>query len=275
MKVFISHSTKDARIAEGITDILSKDRHNVFLPMDLSPGQDWYTALLSALRSADVVLAVVGRDSPDRLFYELGMASGLGLPMLVVSASDEQMPQPLMNIPYVQLSGNDAYDSPRILRALQELKPIDRTSKAEYKSAEAALRAAAADSSLLETMNGVEFERLVAGLFAERGYSVKSKSARDTGVDFSIELPDGKATCAVEVKKMSQNSRISVEAVRSLASALELTGAGIGLLISTVAFTASALALAEKTRVRLRTLNDVLSAKSAKELFSEEHSSAR
>jgi HJR/Mrr/RecB family endonuclease len=71
----------------------------------------------------------------------------------------------------------------------------------------------------------------------------------------------------VEVKKLSRQSRVSVEAVRQLLSAVTTIGAHTGILVTTAGFTPAAVALATGTPVLLRTIEQLVKARSGKELF--------
>ena len=92
----------------------------------------------------------------------------------------------------------------------------------------------------------------------------------DTGVDLVITSPKDNQVMLVEVKKLSRQSRVSVEAVRRLLGAVSIAGAPLGMLVSTSGYTAAALALAAGTPILLRTLEEILAAKSTRELIGQE-----
>ncbi len=116
-------------------------------------------------------------------------------------------------------------------------------------------------------MSPVEFEKLVADLFRENGFTVRStREARDLGYDFAIDSPKHGGLILVEAKKMNRQSLVSVEAVRQLTVTIGAAGAMAAILISTSGFTSAASALGAASSVALRTLDDLLKAKSGEEL---------
>jgi HJR/Mrr/RecB family endonuclease len=109
-------------------------------------------------------------------------------------------------------------------------------------------------------------------LFRERGYAVKAMGpGADIGVDFTIQKDNERV--AVEVKKLSKQSRVSVETVRRLLSAVHVAGGSLGILVATSGYTAAALGLAAGTPILLLTLEEILAAKSNKDLLQLKHRS--
>jgi restriction system protein len=122
--------------------------------------------------------------------------------------------------------------------------------------------------AILEALAPREFERLVAELFRERGYEVSATpQAPDYGVDLVVRSPEDGQIIFVEVKKLSKQSRVSVESVRRLIGTLSTTyGAATGLLVSTSPFTEAAMALGAAGPVLLKTLSEILAARSKRDL---------
>jgi HJR/Mrr/RecB family endonuclease len=71
----------------------------------------------------------------------------------------------------------------------------------------------------------------------------------------------------VQVKKLNRQSRVSAEAVRTLANSVYAVSGAVGVMIATSSFTGAAQALAASTPVVLRTLDQVLAAKSVQDLL--------
>ena len=71
----------------------------------------------------------------------------------------------------------------------------------------------------------------------------------------------------VEAKKLSSQSKVSVETVRKLLSAIPVVGATMGILVTTSGYTAAATALAEASSLILHSLKDLLDTKSIEELL--------
>ena len=242
--------------------------HEVFSGAEMAdPGGNLLSAISAALRSADLVVAIVSASTPN-VFYELGLASGAGVPTLLAARRGELVPSDLESVPYIQLSGDDSRDAQTIARRAKDLEGLSSPKPPQFASAEAALRAAAQDPPRLEALSPTEFERLVADLFRERGYEVSAAHPQhDLGVDLVVRAPEDGQVLFVELKKLSKQSRVSVEAVRQLLHAASLRAGTVGILVSTSGFTAAAAALAVGAPVVLRTLEETLAAKSKLDLL--------
>lgn len=267
MKIFIAYSSRDRELVETLVTLLREDGHIVFHAAEMAATANLLSEISAMIRSADVLIAVVTTGNAN-VFYELGLAAGAGVPTLISARTGEILPADLFSIPYVQLTGDIFRDSQVIAKRVKELEGLSSTIKRDYATAEAELLAAARDASVLEALAPADFERLVAKLFKERGYEVTATSAsRDAGVDVIVKSPSQKDVILVEIKKLSKQSRVSVEAVRQLLGAVELTGATLGMLVASSGFTAASVALAANTRIVLRTLEEVLAAKSETDLL--------
>ena len=272
MKVFIVHSVRDRELVTSVVNLLREDGQEVFVSAELAVTGNFLSEISAAIRSADVLVAVVTAGNPN-VFYELGLAVGASVPTLITAHAGEVIPADLASIPYVQLTDDLLRDAQTIVRRAKDLEGLSLTRAARFTSAEAALRAATRDPAVLEALGPAEFERLVVELFRERGYEVATTPAtRDAGVDLVITSQRDKKVVLVEVKKLSRQSRVSVEAVRKLLGAVSLMSAPLGMLQATSGFTAAALALAAGTPIVLRTLEEVLAAKSESELLATKQS---
>jgi hypothetical protein len=267
MKVFIAHSIRDREIVTTLVNVLREDGQEVFVPTEIVSGENLLSVVSAAIRSADVLVAVVTAGNTN-VFYELGLAAGASVPILITASANELLPAGLASVPYVQLTGDVLRDAQTIARRVKDLQGLSSTKSTKFESAESALLAATRDPAVLESLSPVDFERLVAELFRERGYAVSTtQSTSDTSVDFAFKSQEDKEPVLVEVKKLSRQSRVSVEAVRRLLSAVSASGAPLGMLVATSGYTTAALALAAGTPILLRTLEEILAAKSEKELL--------
>jgi HJR/Mrr/RecB family endonuclease len=267
MKVFIAHSVRDRELVVTLVNLLREDGHEVFVASEIAAPANVLSVISSAIRSADVLVAIVTASNPN-VFYELGLAAGASVPILVTAPANERLPVDLASVPYVQLTGDLLRDAQTIARRTRDLQGIASTKPEKFESAEAALRAATQDPAVLESLSPGDFEGLVTRLFKDRGYEVTTTPfMHDTGADFVIESPKSKELVLVEVKKLSRQSRVSVETVRRLLSAVSTAHAPLGLLVATSGYTAAAIALAAGTPILLRTLEEILAAKSEKELL--------
>lgn len=267
MKVFLAHSARDRDLVAAVMAHLRNDGHETVRPDEMVSSGDLLSEISAALRSADVVVAIVTDKNPN-VFYELGLAAGAGVPTLIVARPSEALPANLASVPYVQSTGDLLRDAQTIARRVKDLEGLSSPKPAKFPSAEAALRAASQDPAVLEALAPSEFERLVAELFKERGYEVSATPpTRDSGVDLFVRSPEDGQLLLIEVKKLSRQSRVSVEVVRRLLGTVSLTsGAVLGVLVSTSGFTGAAMALAAAGPVVLRTLEEILAARSKRDL---------
>jgi len=265
MKVFIAHSSRDTELVNNLGAILREDGHEVFDPATIAIPGNVLSEISARIRSADALVAVVRASNPN-VFYELGLAAGASVPILIAAAAGEPLPVDLSSVPYVQLAGDNFRDAQTIARRANDLKKLAQKEPVMFDSAEAALQAAVHDQSRLESLSPFEFERLVMELFKERGYAVTAmEPGRDTGGDFAIKK--GNELVVIEVKKLSKQSLVSVETVRRLLSAVPVIGASLGIVIATSGYTAAASGLAAGAPILLRTLEEILAAKSKDDLL--------
>jgi HJR/Mrr/RecB family endonuclease len=274
MKVFIAHSHKDNELATIVAALLHDAGHEAFTPMEMSAGDNVLAQISAAIRSADLLVAILSGVNPN-IFYELGLAAGASVPILLGGHSGQPLPADLATVPYVQFSGDLSRDAQMTVRRAVEFDGLIPSKVVNFGSAEATLRAASVDSALLDSLSPRKFEELVAQVLAEREAEVRiAPQTLDRGVDLIITPKDEERIVVVEVKKYSRQSRVSVEAVRRLLAIVPLLGASAGMLVSTSGFTAAALALAAGTPVVLRSLEELLAAKSVRDLLLDPNSSS-
>jgi hypothetical protein len=129
MKVFISYRREDSaghsgRLHDSLQSHFGAD--NVFMDLnDIDSGQNFIEAIQGAIRSSDVVLAIIGKewltcasggtrrlDMPtDFVRTEIGMALAHGVPVIPVLVQGAGMPlAPSLPEPLKQLASHDAHD---------------------------------------------------------------------------------------------------------------------------------------------------------------------
>jgi hypothetical protein len=271
MRVFVAHSFRDRDLVHAVVAHLRDDGHTVFRPEETAAPADLLSEISAGLRSADVVVAIVTASNPN-VFYELGVAAGANVPTLIAARPGESLPANLASVPYVQLTGDVFRDANEIGRRMKDLEGLSSPKVVEFSSAEGALLAASRDPAVLEALAPSDFERLIARLLRERGFELEqSPSDRDAGVDIVARAPGDGQILLVEVKKLSKQGRVSVDAVRRLLAAVSLAPDAIGVLVSTSGFTAAAAALAAGSPIVLRTLEEILAARSKGDLLLSTH----
>ncbi|MGP0073543.1 MAG: toll/interleukin-1 receptor domain-containing protein, partial [Bryobacteraceae bacterium] len=177
MKVFISHASRDRDFVAILMRLLQDEGYEVFEPGRETPGDIILSEISAAVHSADVMIAVVTASNPN-IFYELGMAAGAGVPILIAAPPGEAFPGNLASVPYVQLSGDGIRDAQTIARRAKELQGAPSSGKLKnFESAEAALRAAVRDPEVMESLCPANLEQLFKLLLEQRGYTIEPKGA--------------------------------------------------------------------------------------------------
>jgi hypothetical protein len=107
MEVFISHSSLEASLANGLRDWLQDKVPNTTafcssVPDDLPPGDDWFQTIVEHARNADRCLILLSPDSLDKhwLYFEAGLTFGAAaihklIPVLYGGLVDSSLPGPL------------------------------------------------------------------------------------------------------------------------------------------------------------------------------------
>ena len=189
--------------------------------------------------------------------HELGLAAGAHVPTLVASRNPENIVVDLSSVPYVQLTSDVDVNVAAIVRRVDEVADVSRKfDRGAPESAELTLAKAARDPSVLESVTPVEFEQLVAKLFQERGFPIRTTSLI-AGLQFDLII-DGDPLTVVEIKRYSRRSLVSVGTVRQLLGSMMAAGAGRAILVSSSGFTTSARAAATEWPIELMTLEDLL-----------------
>jgi hypothetical protein len=268
MKVFISHAVTDQTLADAVChDLALRGHAPIGFLNAMQRGEDT-DDVTQMIHSADALVAIISGNPPNVLF-ELGIATGAGKPTLIASSRSEALPFELSNVPFVLLTGVVTEDAWNVSERVRKLVVVPKPKEVspEFSSAEKALRSALEHPSMLAAMSHGAFEELVAKLFVEREFKFQGpKDKQLLAADFELELSSGRHAL-VEVKKLSAQSQVSIRAVHQLASAVSVSRAECGLLISTTTFTPAAITLAGVTNVQLRTLAELLEAKSVDELL--------
>lgn len=268
MKVYISYSHRYHGLVEVLVKVLRDRGHAVSYLTEVRAGEDLISEIAARIRSADTLVALVESDNSN-IIYEMGLAHGAGVPMLVATPQTEVLPLHASTVPYVQLTLDVHRDAREIARRLAELeRRLVTKAGTDFTSAEDALLAASKNDAMLEALTPDEFARLLTSLFKERGYNVQSCDSLDNwATDFAfISQKDG-SLVLVECKKLSRQSRVSIEGVRQLLAAISSNEKAVGILVSSSGFTASAIALGIGKPIVLCTLEDVLTARSESELL--------
>ncbi len=128
-KVFISYHQRDSKLAEELRAALEQVGVSVWMDKsDVKPGENWRTAVMDAVRSADLILALVGTTesaSSSWMSYELGFADAVGKPALLLYSNRhraEDLPSELSTLARERFDPRAVADSVKpILQRLEEL----------------------------------------------------------------------------------------------------------------------------------------------------------
>jgi HJR/Mrr/RecB family endonuclease len=253
MRVFIAYSYGEGDdLARGLRSVLSDSGYEVFSPDTVSkPGRAIFASITAAIQTADVVVALLTSPNPN-VYFELGMAAGSSIPMVVASQRPENAVVDLASAPYVELTGDTAQDVSTIFRRVSEIAPAvpDRSQTQEL-----TLRQLAQDPASLQKIGPQAFERMVAQAFADAGYVVDATPSRsDSGIDIIIESDP---LTVVQVKLYRSRHLVPVGAVRELFGAMTAIGASRAILVSSAGVTRSAKAAAEQWPIDLMTIGEL------------------
>ena len=84
-RVFISHSTKNTKIAKRICAKLERDGWKCWIaPRDIVPGSDWAESIVAAIEGSQLMIALISKDACDseHVSRELDRAAANRVPML-------------------------------------------------------------------------------------------------------------------------------------------------------------------------------------------------
>jgi hypothetical protein len=254
MNLFLSHSMVDGPFASELSRALKKRGHTTMhvVPSDIARVVG---VVPSAIRSSDALVALV-REHNSNVFFEIGLATGAGVPTLLAVRVGEDIPFDLCAMPVVALSGDAQKDAMLISHRLASLELRTEADAKTYATAKEELEETTNNPSLLEKMSPKRFESLIARYFEEAGYTVEREPIAALA-DLSIRAPDGRFAL-VEIKKVPHQNLVPIESVRQLVSMLAAADIASGLLISSSGFTSAALAMAEAYPITLLTPAQIL-----------------
>jgi serine/threonine kinase PknH len=86
MSAFISYSSRDRHLLEGLLMTFRRSREQTWLDDELSGGVAWWSAILQRIRACDVFITVLSKDSLESKVcrVELQYAAALGKPILTI-----------------------------------------------------------------------------------------------------------------------------------------------------------------------------------------------
>lgn len=94
MRVFISHSSKDASIAEEICALLEANHANCFIaPRDIRSGKEYAEEIMNGIQSCDAMVLIMSKEAnkSPHVLREVERGVSRGIPILVYKLEDVEL----------------------------------------------------------------------------------------------------------------------------------------------------------------------------------------
>jgi hypothetical protein len=272
-RIFLSYNyDRDALLVERLkVRLLETSQVEVIDPFDaIRHGDSLVAQISSQIQRASLVIAVLSTNDPN-VWYETGLAIGTGKSTLVVGRESEALPADLKLLPFVVLTGDFEADASRIVERLNKLQVREDKAIRNYSSVQERLETYWSDRNYFDSISPTEFEDLLFEWFQLHGFEPrKSDGPEAYGIDMVAKSPFDGASIAIEAKKFSRQSRVSVKEIMSLLGTATLMRVDKAALITSSSFTAAALEMAKRSRdvkLYLITIDDFLLCPDAETLF--------
>lgn len=106
MKCFVSREYNIAPvILNQIQEVLDKLKIQYFDMYSQDYGADISSGVIKLISNAEIVIGVVTRNSTN-VFYEIGVAVGMGKRVFLLLDDSEELPSDLYNLTYIKINGN-------------------------------------------------------------------------------------------------------------------------------------------------------------------------
>jgi hypothetical protein len=272
-RVFLSYSYD--RDSELVSEVKLRLRESMqFEILDPSESaKNGYNAafqISSGIQRASIVVSFMSTINPT-VFYETGLAIGAGKNVLVVGREPDALPGDLKQLPLVVLTGDVETDAAEIVNRLQKLQVLEEQPTSNYISVQEKMEAYWSDRAYFDAMSPMEFEELIFEWLSLNNFEPeRSNQPLFYGIDLIARAPNDQSLIAVEMKKFSRQSRVSVKEVMALLGAATLIKAEKAALITSSTFTAAAMEMAKRSsglKLYLLTVDDLLASRDPSSLF--------
>jgi hypothetical protein len=112
-----------SRLKDTVNRVLSDSKVKpISLESHLTPGARWVDKMFALLRASDFLIADVSRKNPN-VFFELGVAEGLGKPFVLLLSAEADasgLPSDLTGYQYITYEPNNLTDFASRLRRVVE-----------------------------------------------------------------------------------------------------------------------------------------------------------
>lgn len=263
-RIFLSYNyDRDALLVERLKiRLLETSQFDIIDPFDaIRHGDSLIAQISSQIQRASLVISFLSTNDPN-VWYETGLAIGAGKSTLVVGRESEALPTDLKLLPFVVLTGEFEADTALIVERLNKLQFREDKAIRNYSSVQERLETYWSDRIYFDSVSPMEFEDLLFEWFQLHGFEPRKSDSREAyGIDMVAKSPIDGASIAIEAKKFSRQSRVSVKEVMSLLGAATLMRVEKAALITSSSFTAAALEMANRSRdvkLYLITIDDFL-----------------
>lgn len=272
-RVFLSYSyDRDAILVDRVKmRLLESPQFDVIDPFDSTRiAGSLVSQLTSQIQRASIVISFLSTNNPN-VWYETGLAIGAGKNTLIVGRESEVLPGDLKLLPFVVLTGEADVDASLIVERLYKFQVREDKRAPHFSSVREKLETYWSDKAYFDSVSPMEFEDLLFEWFRFHGFDPRKADAPDSyGIDLIARSPNNGVNIAVEAKKFSRQSRVSVKEVMSLLGAATLMRVDKAALITSSSFTAAALEMAKRSaglKLYLLTIDDLLNSSNPAVLF--------
>jgi len=245
-----------------LTHELTARGNDVFRADELQAGSNWQASILSAIKKADVLIAVVDFPKTDaNVMLEIGYAIGAGRQVILLCENPAEIPFDLSSMPALAIGHFGPWAIEEIVQRIEATASKHPHDRPTFRSAREHLRQAVIDSDCLEQISPVDFEQLIGDFFSEMGINTQILYGKnESGFDIVLHFGN-RAAAAVLVKKYTSQGRLGIGDVQRLVGACFVAGMQTGLMITNTGYTTSAreFALHSPIAIHLLTLEELLS----------------
>jgi len=263
-KVFLSHSRSSLGFSHVLSILaaeLSLRGIEVLRADELAAGANWQASIVSAIKKADALIAVVDfAKSNSNVMLEIGYAIGAGRQVILLCENPAEIPFDLSSMPALAINHFGPWTVDEIVHRIEAIASKSQFDRPILKSARDRLHQATIDPEYLDQISPADFEGLIGDFFSDLGISVELlRGNNETGFDIILHI--GRRSTAVLVKKYASQGRLGIGDVQRLVGACVVAGMRTGLMITNTGYTTSAqrFALHSPVAIHLLTLQDLVS----------------
>ena len=101
VSIYLCYAASDKRIALELEKVLTEASFQVLNASQIS-GASFRVALAESLKEIDAVLAIISGEPSEWVLFEVGLAQGASVPVVLAVESGSALPAPLAKLPVVE-----------------------------------------------------------------------------------------------------------------------------------------------------------------------------